>query len=271
MLNYFIIANMNIDANIENVNQNEIENKDANLDETNINEMIENENEKITKNVSHETQMNALKQNLIINYPFYLTLILCCYVFATKQTNSNSYVWLRFVKLIFTFFVSMMIGHTIHWIAHHINFENCLNSCDNILTRNPFIKKISTFICKLIDFHSITHHESKINKQPINIIGEIMNNIITQSVFVVWFIQNLLDFRIVLLWGLYYATTHNINYSLLKPTTHRDHHLNHTTNYGLDITDILFNTKYNWGDIENYNHSIINLIVIALLILYFKI
>jgi hypothetical protein len=256
--------------NIDNVNQNETDIKDStNLDETKSNEPVETIDEKNNNNVSHETQMNALKQNFKINYPFYLTIIICCYVFATKQTNS--YFWLRFVKLIFTFFVSMIIGHTIHWVAHHINFENYLNSCDNILTRTPFVKNISSFICKLIDFHSITHHESKINKKHINIVGEILNNVITQSVFVVWFIQNLLDFRIVLLWSLYYATTHNINYSLLKPTTHRDHHLNHTTNYGLDVTDILFNTKYNWEDIENYNHSIINLIAITSLILYLKI
>ena len=75
--------------------------------------------------------------------------------------------------------------------------------------------------------------------------------------------------RVILLWALMYATAHNINYLFLKPTVHRDHHLHEDTNYGLDIADIIFDTKYDLTDIEDYNHISINLIVITAIMVYF--
>ena len=75
--------------------------------------------------------------------------------------------------------------------------------------------------------------------------------------------------RIVIIWAFLYATVHNINFSFTKPTTHRDHHLNCHTNYGLDVYDILFGTKYDWNDLENYNHAAINMIIITAITYYF--
>ena len=60
---------------------------------------------------------------------------------------------------------------------------------------------------------------------------------------------------------------HIINYNIIKPKVHEEHHEDKNTNFGIDIWDILFNTKNN-SDIENFNHSIINLIII-LIIFYF--
>jgi len=72
-----------------------------------------------------------------------------------------------------------------------------------------------------------------------------------------------------MLCALMYATTHNINYVYLKPSVHRDHHIDNSTNFGIDIADILFDTKYNLDDIETHNHVSINLIIITLIIVYF--
>ena len=67
---------------------------------------------------------------------------------------------------------------------------------------------------------------------------------------------------------LFYATVHNINYNIVSPQTHQNHHKDKNTSYGLDIFDILFNTKYDVNEIENYNHGAINIIVLTLLFCY---
>jgi sterol desaturase/sphingolipid hydroxylase (fatty acid hydroxylase superfamily) len=82
-------------------------------------------------------------------------------------------------------------------------------------------------------------------------------------------IIKLIDIRVLLLWAFMYATVHNINYVFIKPTTHKDHHVNNHTNYGLDVVDILLNTKYDYNDIEVHNHVAINLILITYVICYF--
>lgn len=228
----------------------------------------------IKSHASNEEQVEALKQNLKKNVVFYLAVVFCCLLFTKYYTNENDTTLRKtycFLKFIGSFIYCMLLGHTIHWISHNINTVDYVNQCDNILTRNKYINSITMFFCKIIDFHSITHHDSSINKQFKNILFEFLNNVITQCVFGVWFAQYVLDFRSVLLWGLMYSTAHNINYLYFRPSTHRDHHLNPSTNFGIDLTDILFNTKYNWNDIENYNHISINLIIITILIIYFKI
>ena len=40
------------------------------------------------------------------------------------------------------------------------------------------------------------------------------------------------------------------------------------TNYGIDIYDIIFGTKYHWDDLENYNHYSINIVIITGLIIF---
>ena len=65
-----------------------------------------------------------------------------------------------------------------------------------------------------------------------------------------------------------YATIHNINYNIIHPLTHQQHHWNDKTNYGIDIWDIIIGSKYDWNEVETYNHTAINLIVITAVIYY---
>lgn len=48
------------------------------------------------------------------------------------------------------------------------------------------------------------------------------------------------------------------------------HHLDKHTNYGIDIWDIMFNTKYQGDntDIENINHYSINVVIISAILVY---
>jgi len=75
----------------------------------------------------------------------------------------------------------------------------------------------------------------------------------------------MMDWRMFMLWGLFYASFHIINYTFVEPTVHSDHHLNIYSNYGIDIFDILMGTKHDWSDIEDYNHYSINMVLISVL------
>ena len=76
---------------------------------------------------------------------------------------------------------------------------------------------------------------------------------------------------ILLLWSLVYSTFHNINYNIIDNTLiHNEHHKNIFTNFGIDIVDLIFNSKYDDRNIENINHYSINLVIITALLLYYK-
>ena len=121
-----------------------------------------------------------------------------------------------------------------------------------------------------MDFHDMTHHNSDINKKPINIIYEFINNIAMQGgiLSIVIYASQYYSFPGIMLWALMYATVHNINYLIIPPKTHQNHHKNKHSSYGIDIWDVLFNTKNDPDEIEVYNHMSINLILITLGIVY---
>ena len=123
-----------------------------------------------------------------------------------------------------------------------------------------------------MEFHANTHHDTDINKQYKNIAIEFLNNMATQGVLllIVKYFLNILDNRVILLWAFFYATVHNINYLYVKPSTHKEHHIDDKTNYGIDIWDIIIGSKYDWTNIETHNHTAINLIVITAVIMYFS-
>ena len=223
--------------------------------------------ESISNSNLHKDKLSiAFKESIKKNKWFYLTLLLCFYMFKQNSPNDTSYI-----LLIISYIFILMTGHISHRISHNINFTKIYNK----FKKNNINHRIDGYLlqfCRFLDFHSTTHHDTTINKQPENILYEFFNNIITQGGAIIIFVKLVnyfIDFRVIILWALMYATTHNINYVFLKPSTHRDHHIDDNTNFGIDIADIIFDTKYNLDDIETHNHVSINLIVITLLIVYF--
>ena len=45
-----------------------------------------------------------------------------------------------------------------------------------------------------------------------------------------------------------------------------EHHVDIFTNYGIDLLDIVFGSKYNYDTIENLNHCCINIIIIGIIL-----
>ena len=154
-------------------------------------------------------------------------------------------------------------------LKHNIDLRKIYNSFDNIFTRNYYFNEGVDTVLKVYEFHDETHHDLDVNKKYQNIFYEFITNIYTQGlafIIAVEFVK-LINYKVVLLWCFMYATIHNINYNIIQPSVHRDHHINCHTNYGIDVMDILFNTKYDENDIENFNHVVINLLIITFILL----
>lgn len=240
-------------------------------------------NEKIKNETNHETNdavndnhksvlHKAFIKSLTTNKWFYLTLLICFFMFKLQDVISFDKTSSSYSGLIFSFIFILLFGHITHRLSHNIHFTQVYDNHKKG-NMNKHVDTILTNVCKFLDFHRITHHDSDVNKKIVNIVYEFINNFLTQGgllIIFIWFCNRYIDMRVILLWALMYASVHNINYTLIKPTVHRDHHLHEDTNYGLDIADIIFDTKYDLNDIEDYNHISINLIIITFIIIFFK-
>jgi hypothetical protein len=81
----------------------------------------------------------------------------------------------------------------------------------------------------------------------------------------------LFDPYVFLLFSIFYTSVHNVNYGMFHVNqTHYKHHLDYAVNYGPDICDIVFNTKYPENDVENTDHYIPNILVATVLTYLFR-
>ena len=227
-----------------------------------ISEIHVNDRETTDTNKKTDYQ-NALICSLKTNYIFYISCIICIYIISYYDNS-------QFLCNILSFISVSLIGYFTHLIAHHISFTKIYNNLDNYITQNRYLNAIFKRICTYADFHDIIHHDTDINKTPENLLYEFILNFFTQggNLILLVLIARHINIYILFLWGLMYATIHIINYSFVRPLTHKYHHLDKYTNYGIDIWDIMFGTKYNnhIDDIENINHYSFNIFIITGLI-----
>jgi hypothetical protein len=219
----------------------------------------------VNDNTINGKRKNPILQSIKQNYIFYFTIMLCIYAFSYKRD--------KLVTLIFSFLFITFYGYFVHMVSHDwdTHMSDSYKTFDNVFTRNKYLNWLIIKAINFSEFHAKTHHDSEINKTKINIALEFFNNIMTQGGLLIFFkyFFNLIDNRIILLWALFYATVHNINYNIVSPQTHRQHHVNDKTNYGIDIWDIIMGTKFDYDTIETHNHASINLLLITALILFF--
>jgi len=210
------------------------------------------------------TTYRMLYKHFLKNIPFYIVLGYCLYLISGKSFCSFNYL-----RCIFSWIFIGILGYFTHVISHNVDLRKIYNMFDNVFTRNEYYNKAIDAILKVYEFHDESHHNLEINKEPLNIFYEFVTNIYTQGIWFILLVEfvKLIDTKVVLLWCFMYATIHNINYNILHPSVHRDHHKDCHTNYGIDVMDILFNTKYDKEDIENFNHVSINLLILTLIIL----
>jgi hypothetical protein len=197
------------------------------------------------------------------NKVFFGVLLLCLYAISR-------YTQVSLLNAVLTMIFISASGYFTHVLAHRTNFRQMYESQDCYLAKSYYLDSLIRWLCKAADFHDEIHHDSNINKQWDNIAYEFVLNLLTQGGLVLVFVYILkqCSYSVIILWALLYATVHNINYNIVHPSTHRDHHYKKTTNYGMDFYDIFFNSKFDIADIEDQNHGAINLVVLTVIILY---
>lgn len=204
---------------------------------------------------------NLFLKNLKINFIFYIGLLISLILFS-KFTKTN------FKRNILSFILVSFCGYLVHLFSHKFDFDELAEKFikqKTFITRNSFMKKFLRGCGYFLNFHNDIHHDSEINKDFDNEIFEFIQNFLTQGLLlylVIIFFKNLNPIM-ALVWGLYYATVHIINFKFFHSKVHEEHHKNKFTNYGLDVWDILFNTKYN-ETCDNYNHTVINILILFL-------
>lgn len=218
---------------------------------------IEEKKQCNTEYNTEEYIYSSLKQNWF----FYFIIVVSCLLISFKTYNS-------FLSNIFTIVFVSLIGYIVHIISHNINSKQLYkNSKLKNLHDNNILNTVILSICDFIDFHDIVHHNTKINKELYNIILEFINNFMMQGgiLILIIFIFRNLSIPMILFWAFVYTTTHNINYLIYyTPQVHKNHHKNKHSSYGIDIWDIMFNTKYDYNEIEQHNHMSINMLIFVI-------
>lgn len=213
---------------------------------------------KCVSNKNKETIKECLKKHILIHVTF-----IGCFYILSKRFNKNIFILLG--TLIFASFA----GYLVHIISHLIYYTDVYNKTDNILKHNKYTDKIMKKVCRFMDFHRITHHDSKVNKKKENILYEAINNAFFQGlglIILIHFIQKV-EYVIIIFWVLFYVTVHNINLFLIPSWTHKDHHTDPLTNisFGFDFYDLIFGTGV---ETEYRPDIVINIITITALLYY---
>ena len=219
-----------------------------------------NENDIVIK---HEE--DPLLKSIKLNYVFYSLLVICLFIIS-YYTNSS------FLSCIITFIYVSFNGYFVHYLSHKINLGEMYKGNDNYISAIPGINNMILFLCKMFDFHNEIHHDTTINKNLDNKIYEFITNFITQSGLLLLFIlfTKYLNYYVCFLWGMFYATVHMINYDILKPQSHKNHHINIEKNYDILLWDTIMNSKYDYNDIiEDVNHCSYNIVILTILIVCF--
>jgi hypothetical protein len=232
---------------------------------------------KLFKNIVHRKEY--IKQSFKLNYIIWFSLIICAIILSVQSKDSIFYNIKNILCGITYLIISMTFGYYIHNLSHTCSgtlfYKDLLKHFYN---RNKdqysnWNKFVMNYLKYTFDFHSVVHHNSKINKQLIFVIGEILINWLMEGGYIIlmayYFGWNI-NTNVFWLWGLSYATVHNINYNLYPPECHEEHHKNPNTNFGIDTLDVIFGTKYDYECLENFNHASINVFLITALILYLR-
>ena len=213
---------------------------------------------KVKKIKKVETIKECLKKHFLIH----ITFIVCFFVLS-KRLNKN--IFLLLGTLIFASFV----GYLVHLISHLIYYTDVYEKTNNIFKKNKYTDKILRKVCRFLDFHRITHHDTKVNKKPMNVLYEAINNAFFQGIGLILLLHlvSKVDYTIIMFWVLFYVTVHNINLNIIPSWSHRDHHVDPLKNisFGFDFYDLILGT----GTETEYRPDIvINIIAITAFLYY---
>ena len=127
-------------------------------------------------------RMEILWKSIKLNYIFWTTSLISVALIAF-YTNTNESIRSKIASSIISFILAMYFGYTVHSLSH--THDACLLYNDSDSPPIKYLKskpRINKFIINLFtytfDFHDKIHHDSKINKKPINVIIQTIISII---------------------------------------------------------------------------------------------
>jgi hypothetical protein len=114
------------------------------------------------------------------------------------------------------------------------------------------------------------HHDNNINKYWYAFFIETLINIIFAGGIYLLILNYLSKTVIlkpipVLIWAIYYTSVHMYTYHTYNVQTHKIHHSNQYYNFGPDLADILYDTKYEGDEFEDLNITMPNIVIIFLI------
>lgn len=265
--------------------------------------MKSNTNQNKQPHDKHKHSPPTITQSIKTNILFWISVIISILVISYCSTGHSVS---SYISGIFTFIFITFWGYLMHYISHSFNFTKAYENSTNYLLQQfhkiPVLNQIiKTILETTIDFHAITHHDTSINRTPTNVIIEAVQNFLTQGGLFVFFnnyaspeftlfkppttdlsvspssqpFKINLNNHVLKLWAIFYATIHNINYRFTAPIEHENHHIDPKTNYGIDVVDIILNSKYNTKHnptqhitIEDHNHGTLNIIIITIMLIW---
>lgn len=184
--------------------------------------------------MTHEniTVVNSIKENWAVLVVFFVAIYL-----ISRQNLLSGYG---------TFGFMMLLYYIVHAYHHHKN---------NIITM----------------LHKYHHAYNDYFSWYSGILFE-FNLTIVVYLFYLLTGYNIFDGWIILFYTIYYSSSHNINYAILKVNkVHSLHHKYVHTNLGVDFLDVAFGTKNTKETcVENMNHSIPNIIIATIVVLAIK-
>jgi uncharacterized membrane protein YeaQ/YmgE (transglycosylase-associated protein family) len=247
---------------------------------------MNNNNDKIINKNKWKMFYDSLKKNYLLT----ICLIIQIFAFSILYPSNPTFgMIINIILGIVTFIIGTILGYCVHVLSHLFNFKEIFetyykssNTFGHLLRKLP--KSIMWLLYKIIyllDFHDKIHHNTNINSNWKNIIIETLMNLYTEGIALIIFLKLLdfgvqlrgqiykLNYPILFAWSILYTTIHNINYKIITPICHIQHHKDKNTNYGIDFMDIIFETKYD-NNSEEMNHGALNVILIMLLIIFLK-
>lgn len=156
------------------------------------------------------------------------------------------------------------------------NYVSGLFTLVTVLLLSYFLHLFSHFNTPIINILSNTHtkyHHSKEKNKYIDLITEFLVNFFVYGsvlfyLIIIYFYptQNIIHFRVLLMYSLFYTSIHILDYTLGDSDIHKMHHKeveenNRICNLGPDFIDKMFSTHCN-NQYENTNKYTINLIII---------
>ena len=220
--------------------------------------------------------------SITVNWPFWTCCAICIWLLVRFGKSGDC-----MLSAFITFLVTMCLGYDVHKRTHERSITTMYETSTNpmisyIRDELPIFRSAVNWFIYHCDFHSLVHHDSSVNKTLYNRLVEIYQNLMSEGLIVAYLVYKLdpsitlggLTIRphipTIIFWALLYTSVHNINYDILHPQEHVNHHLYPNTNYGIDLLDILCETKYETDSVEIMHHGVPNLILATLAIIQYQ-